>query len=168
MKRFILTLIIALSLCGCVHYHLGQANRLPFRSIHVAPLRNETLLSQIQATLWKQIIEELFRSPQLTIESRADRADAVLEITILDSQQEISATANCDSLRAESYTVNLLANCSLNNRRSGEYFFENRRANATINWRTQQNFIASKQQSLPELTRELAMQIANLILNFQP
>lgn len=168
MKRLVLPLFIALTLCGCVHYHLCQINRLPFRSIHVAPMKNEAFLSQIQGCLWKQIIEELSRSPQLTIESKAGRADAILEVTVLNSSQEISATADSDSLRAESYSVNLIARCSLKNGATGEYFFENREARATVNWRTQQNFIAAKQQSLPELTRELALQIVNLVINFQP
>lgn len=148
-----------LLLTGCSHYHKGQGGELPFTTLYVAPIRNQSLAPQAQALLSKELIETLLNDGRVEIVSR-DQAEVTLEIIVTDYSRSVAATEESDASIALSYTLGLSAHCNLIDNKSGAPYFQKRSVNTTIN-----NLTASEYQGMPFLTKNLAKKIKDLVVN---
>ncbi|MGH8019656.1 MAG: LPS assembly lipoprotein LptE [Opitutaceae bacterium] len=155
---------VALMLGGCIGYRFGRSSELPFRSIYVAPPVNASLAPQTAPLLGSVIRRELDRSGEVRI-SRDEDADAVLEITLMDLQREISADRAEDTGLARKWRVTLSAECTLRDPDTGKVFFEKRVVPAFDEIYADSGQTAAEYQNMPVLMTRLGKAITQEILS---
>lgn len=112
LRIWLLHAVIFLFLTGCVHYRLGPPQKLPFRSIHIRAVQNDSFAPQTHAVVSENLIEAFLRDGSVLVES-FDRADATLEVTLFGYQRERSTTQLHDTALGRSFRLQLQARVSL-------------------------------------------------------
>lgn len=157
------TLAGALFLAGCGHYELGRHEKPPFRSVYVKPVANASFAPQAQALLTTQIREAILYDGLLEVRTE-DEADAVLEVVLQEFDKHIAATRTDDTGLAEKLRLQLKADCTLLDSRTGEIYMNNRSVVATADSFPQDSSVQAEFQSMPVLTQNLARRIAYEVL----
>jgi hypothetical protein len=152
-----------LALAGCGRYQLGRHAEPPFRSIYIAPVANAAFAPQAQAILTQQIREALLHDGLVQV-ATIDHADAVLEVVLRDFQRTVAATRIDDTGLAEKLRLELRADCTLTDSRSGRVYFRNRAVSATADAFPEDRPQQAEFQAMPVLTHNLARRIAYEIL----
>lgn len=171
-----LTLFTVAFTSGCKSYQLGNPVELPFESIYIKPVTNDSFAPQAQALLSAQIREAFIRDGRTQVLSKAEAADAVLFINLIEYKRRAAARQSVDTAVAAGFSLTLLSEVSLFDQNKGDYFFQNRviqkSANAFVNdpyatpaGTQTQDFLQSEYQAMPRLTRELARRIADEVLS---
>jgi len=179
LMRVLPWLLIAASLGACKSYQLGSPATLPFESIYVRPVMNQSFAPQAQALLSSQIREAFLRDGRVRLVSDPSTADAVLVIDLTEYRRSPGARESNDTTVARSFSLGLVADISLYDQNRGRYYFRQRqaseRANAYVNdpyanpaLPETQDFFQSEYQAMPRLTRGLAQKIANEVLSPWP
>ena len=150
---------------GCSHYRLGTAAKLPFRTLYIAPVTNDTYIPQAQAPLTDALIQAFLRDGSVSTTAHPEEADAILETSLTDYKRSTSATSENDTFLARSFNVTLKAQCTLKDRRSGEDYFNRRSVSANTHVFFDSGFQSAEYQNVPKLTQELAREIRNTILS---
>ena len=70
-----------------------------------------------------------------------------------------------DTMRAKSFTLNVRAECSLFDNRTGKYLFCGHVAEASMDSRAEGDYRRNKSQVIPQLSLKLAEQIGNAVCN---
>jgi hypothetical protein len=172
----ILTLGILAALSGCKSYQLGNPAELPFQSIYIQPVANDSFAPQAQALLSSQIRQTFIRDGRTRLVTSEEEADAVLRVNLTEYESRAAARQSNDTAVARDFDLTLSAEVSLFNQNKGDYFFRDRPIEATSNAyvdnpyadsalpRTQ-DFLQSEYQAMPRLTRDLARKIADEVLS---
>lgn len=171
-----LTLFTVAFISGCKSYQLGNPVELPFESIYIKAVTNDSFAPQAQALLSAQIRETFIRDGRIQVLSKAEAADAVLFVNLSEYKRRAAARQSVDTAVAAGFSLTLVSEVSLFDQNKGDYFFQNRviqkSANAFVNdpyaapAATQtQDFLQSEYQAMPRLTRELARRIADEVLS---
>ncbi|MBM3853692.1 MAG: hypothetical protein FJ399_11135 [Verrucomicrobia bacterium] len=162
----IVLLAAALSfLSGCSHYRLGTGAKPAFRTVHVEPVANQTLLPQAQAILSTRLREALARDARVALANSAGDAEATLTVAIADYRREIAAVREDDTGLARKFNVTLGARCSLRDNRTGAYVWENRLVSATREVFTDGGQLQAEYQALPLLSSALSARIVLAVLD---
>lgn len=150
-------------LTACNHYHLGNpgVDALQFRTIYVAPVKNNSFAPQAQVLLTDQIIQLLQQSGLQTTQHE-EEADASLRVVLTQYDRVTSTTMENDTDIASSFYVTMVASCTLTDNNSECVYFLNRPISATINAQAQSSVQRVLYQDMPTLTLKLADQIRNL------
>lgn len=166
MKRFYLPLsllmLFLITGSACSNYRLGQPGELPFKSVYVEPVINQTYAPQVQALLTDNIIESLLQVGRVRVTSK-ENADAILHVRVVNYYRNVSATMTQDTGRAQSFDLTLIADVDLQNARTGAYYFKDRPVSATQQAFVQGGFQTAEYQAMPVLTRELARKINDIV-----
>lgn len=161
---FLCLLVVTLAfLSGCARYQLGRHAEPPFHSIYVQPVSNASFAPQAQAVLTLQLREAFLHDGLVQVEN-LDEADAVLRIVLKDFQRRVAATRVEDTALAEKLRLQLEADCTLTDARSGEVYFENRPVTATADSFPEERSQQAEYQTMPILTHNLARRIAYEVL----
>jgi len=154
---------------GCAHYHLGTGAKLPFKTIALAPIVNDTDAPATQALLHQQLADALAAENGLTLVAGADGADVLLRVRLAAYTREVAATDPRDTVLGTSFNLRLTARCTLEDRRAGgKPLFSDRpvRASAVAHspaGGAATGYSAVETQTLPVLTRELARKIRDTV-----
>ncbi|MDR2735390.1 MAG: LPS assembly lipoprotein LptE [Puniceicoccales bacterium] len=155
--------IFALLLGGCTsNYHLGKSETLPFKSICVQIVGNESLVPQIQAVITKRLGDECAKDSRLVVTSDAD---AILNVVILSSRQNTSATSSSDTGLASYLTISLSAACTLIDGKSGTEYFSKEIVSTEADLLVDNDYQARKDQVMPKICDELAKKIVNMVIH---
>lgn len=157
----ILLAIVALS-AGCAHYHTGAGNKLPFKTLYVAPAKNDSLAPQAQALLTGQVRNKILADSRIELKNE-DNADATLEITICDFETNVGSTKGTDSIVANSLNVSLGVNITLEMQNKDEILLKNHHVSAEVEVLSQDGYEEAQYQAMPKLTQKLADKIYILI-----
>jgi hypothetical protein len=141
---------------------MGSA--LPFETVYIAPVHNDSVVPQMQTVLSAQIRQKLLQHPRVKLASNSE-ADVTLTATIVHFDQSVAATMSDDTVRAKSFTLNVRAECSLFDNRTGKYLFRSHVVGASINSRAEGDYLRNKSQVIPQLSLKLAEQIGNAVCN---
>lgn len=163
-SRVAIAVLAAGTLLGLVpacSYSLGGRGELPFSSIEIAPIVNETDLPQSQAMLARNISDALNREPKLR--TVVVSGDAELRIVISDYRRSISATSSGDSVLASTQNLTLDLKCTLADKRSGKFYFRDRSVSVSTEVYTGTSPGLGEPQSFPVLSREAARKIRDLV-----
>ena len=171
-----LTLFTVAFTSGCKSYQLGNPVELPFESIYIKPVTNDSFAPQAQALLSAQIREAFIRDGRTQVLTKAETADAVLFVNLIEYKRRAAARQSVDTAVAAGFSLTLLSEVSLFDQNKGDYFFQNRviqkSANAFVNdpyatpaGTQTQDFLQSEYQAMPRLSRELARRIADEVLS---
>lgn len=163
LRLLFASLLIGLLTTGCARYQLGRHAEPPFRSIYVKPVSNASFAPQAQAILTRQLRENFLHDGLLQVENEAD-ADAVLVIVLRDFDRQIAATRVEDTELADKLRLELLADCTLLDNRTGRIYFENRPVSATVDTFPGDRSQQAEYQAMPVLTRNLARRISYEVL----
>jgi len=169
-----LSLIALLGLfSACKSYHLGSPVEIPFKSIYIKPVENNSFAPQAQAIISAMLRENFIRDARVKVVTDATSADAVLDVTLTDYERNATARNPDDTTVADVFDLTLIASVSLIDPSTGNYFFENRSLQTTTNAYTANpfqddsviNYQLSERQSMEQLSRELARSITNEVLS---
>ncbi len=161
---------------GCNSYQLGNPVELPFESIYIKPVSNDSFAPQAQALLSTQIRDAFIRDGRTKLVTSREAADAVLLINLTDYKRYAAARQSEDTTTAASFSLILAAEVSLFNQNKGDYYFQERIINesssayvdnpyATPAIAQTQDFLQMEYQAMPRLTHDLSRRIADEVLN---
>lgn len=161
---------------GCNSYQLGNPVELPFESIYIKPVSNDSFAPQAQALLSTQIRDVFIRDGRTKLVTSREAADAVLLINLTDYKRYAAARQSEDTTTAASFSLILAAEVSLFNQKKGDYYFQERIINesssAYVNnpysdpaTAQTQDFLQMEYQAMPRLTHDLSRRIADEVLN---
>ena len=153
---------LAAVLAGC-NYHLGTEANPPFSSITVAAVKNATYEPQLQAVIHAQLVDSLAQEKSLHVVPSGGQA--LISVTLSDYKRDVSAVNPQDTGTASSYDLTLTAKVTLTDVRGGKVLFHDRVFKATLPAFAQTGFINTETQTLPLLTRELAKQIKDAVVD---
>lgn len=160
ISAFFLAAAFSCALCGC-SYSLGGLGEMPFSTIEISPIVNEADLPQAQAMLARDVADVLNREPKLR--TVIERGEADLKIVISDYSRTISAKSARDSVLASTQKLTLKLKCSLQNTRTGKYYFRDRSVSVSTDVYTGTSPGLGEPQSFPVLSREAARKIRDMI-----
>ena len=92
---------------GCNSYQLGNPVELPFESIYIKPVSNDSFAPQAQALLSTQIRDVFIRDGRTKLVTSREAADAVLLINLTDYKRYAAARQSEDTTRQQ------LSNCKI-------------------------------------------------------
>lgn len=148
---------------GCSHYQLGRHAEPPFQSVYVKPVSNASFAPQAQAILTLQIREAFLHDGLLQVDNE-DEADATLEIVLVDFRSRVAGSRVEDTEIAEKLRLELGANCTLSDSRTGKVYFKDRPVSATADSFPGDRSQQAEYQAMPVLTQNLARRIAYEVL----
>jgi hypothetical protein len=161
MVRFIL-LAMGIIFGGC-HYQRGVGSTDIVRSVYVEPVKNSSLCPRASGTLTAQLIQAIQRSTPLKLANK-NEAHTHLQVEIVDFSQKNSAYDPLDTSIALSFTLRVVAECTLFDR-EGHFLWERQRVEATMDLEKQDHFLSLRDQAIPQLMERLAKKIAVLLVN---
>ena len=162
--RFLLPAAFAL-LCGACSYKLaGTAQPLPFKTIAVKQVENNSYAPQASSPLTNQIGMRLSRSPAVELVN-LDDADVVLEIYLDDYARRMIAGRADDTAVANVMDITLTATCTLRYKSSGVALFEKVPVSVSSHVVDKgAGFVNAEYQNMTVLTGELAKRIVDQVL----
>ncbi len=167
--------VLCCAVVGCQSYQLGHAAELPFETIYIEPVRNESFAPQAQALLSSEVREAVIRDGRVRLVADREEADALLLMTLTDYNRRASARRQDDTRRAQSFDLSMQVQLDLYDQINGDYLFRGRRVEA----RTQgyvdnpyaadgapatQGLIQSEFNAMPRLARDLGRRAADEVL----
>jgi hypothetical protein len=167
-------------LSGCKSYQLGSPAELPFDSIYMQPVSNDSFAPQAQALLSAQLRDAFIRDGRTKLVTSAEAADAVLLVKLTEYDRSAAAFDSNDTEVASDFDLTLVAQVSLFDQNKGDYHFQERvlqeSSNAYVSnpyanaaAANTQDLLQSEHQAMPRLTRDLARKIADEVLSpWQP
>ena len=170
------TIFMAAFFSGCHSYQFGNPAELPFESIYVQPVTNDSFAPQAQAILSTQVRDVFVRDGRTKLVTSREAADAVLIVNLTEYSRRAAARQSVDTTVAASFRLTLAVEVSLFNQNKGEYYFQERTIQKSANAYAEdpyatpgasqtQDFLQSEYQAMPRLTRDLASRIADEVLN---
>ena len=161
---------------GCNSYQLGNPVELPFESIYIKPVSNDSFAPQAQALLSTQIRDAFIRDGRTKLVTSREAADAVLLINLTEYNRRTAARQSVDTTAAASFSLVIAAEVSLFNQNKGDYYFQERiikeSSSAYVNnpYATPavaqtQDFLQMEYQAMPRLTHDLSRRIADEVLS---
>ena len=166
---FFLALLPLLFLSGCRHYQWDRP-AIPFRTIYVQAVTNDSPAPQAQAGLSAQIRKNLIRDGRVVLARGPADADAILQVNLTDYRRNSTIRNSQDTELAEGFDLFLEVQVALFDPNSAQYFFEARRLSTSTSSfasdpvTSEDNFTNSEYQAMPRLIRDLARKIADEIL----
>ncbi|MDP3071592.1 MAG: LPS assembly lipoprotein LptE [Opitutaceae bacterium] len=169
MSRFFPLLLCAFAVVvgvgGCSHYQLGTGTAPAFRTLHVEPVANRTLLPQSQAVVATHLREAFARDARVQLANSSAGAEATLSLTLVGYRREIAAVREGDTGLARKFNITLEALCTLRATQGGKIIFENRPVSATREAFTDGGQLQAEYQVLPLLAQALADKVVHTSLD---
>ena len=161
---------------GCNSYQLGNPFELPFESIYIKPVTNDSYAPQAQTLLSTQIRDVFIRDGRTKLVINREAADAVLIINLTEYNRIAAARQSDDTTSAASFRLVLAAEVSLFDQNKGDYYFQKRMIResssayvnnpyATPATAQTQDFLQMEYQAMPRLTHDLSRRIADEVLS---
>jgi hypothetical protein len=172
----IFVIFTAALISGCKSYQFGNPTELPFDSIYIKPVTNDSFAPQAQALISSQIRDIFIHDGRTKLVTSSEAADAVLIVNLTEYKRHAAARRSVDTTMAANFSLTLSAEVSLFNQNKGEYYFQERMIQKSSNAYVEdlyaspgdsqtQGFLQSEYQAMPRLTRDLARRIADEVLN---
>ena len=170
-----LAMLTVAFMSGCKSYQFGNPVGLPFESIYIKPVANDSFAPQAQALLSTQIRDAFIRDGRAKLVTSRKAADAVLIVNLTEYNRRAAARQSVDTAVAASFSLVLAVEVSLFNQNKKEYYFQERiiqeSSNAYVDdpYATPgtiqtQDFLQTEYQAMPSITRDLARRIADEVL----
>lgn len=163
--RSLFSVFCAFALAGCAHYQLGTGGSVPFRTLYIEPVKNETMLPQAGAVLSTQLRETFLRDGRVSLVNSPAAADASLTVVIREFHREVAAVREGDTGLARKFNLILGTTCTLRDNRAGTDRFSNREIAATREVFTDSGQLQAEYQTLPLLADTLSAKIAHTALD---
>ena len=157
----ILAALSAIIFQSCASYQAGDGSSLPFTSIQVNPVRNQSQAPQITQVLNHDLRESFIHSGRVTVENGANTQ---LNVTLTGYDRDNIATNSQDTGLARKYALTLSATCDLVRTGEDAAYFNNRPVTVTVDIFLDSGQTRSETNAIPLLSKKLAAAIANEVL----
>lgn len=150
---------------GCSNYRLaGTPTELPFSSVYVKPVRNDSYAPQATNLLTNAISNAINQTPQIRTAYEGD-AQATLSTKLIEYRRVPVATRADDTALAASYAMEATASCTLT-RSNGDVIFKDRKvkARAMLYMNGNNDVLGNEYQNMPVLMRELGGKIKDAVI----
>ena len=121
-----ISLIFLCLMHGSCRYVLGPSGELPYDSIHVRVVRNDSLAPQAGPLLSRSLREEIVREGRVRLMNNVTDADAVLTVRLVDYERLPEVYRSDDTALASGFRMGLFALASLESSSGKKVFFEDR------------------------------------------
>ena len=121
-----ISLVFLCLVLGSCRYALGPSGELPYDSIHVRVVRNDSLAPQAGPLLSRSLREEILREGRIRLVGNVGEADAVLTIRLIDYERLSEVYRSDDTALASGFRMSLFALASLKSPSGKKVFFEDR------------------------------------------
>ena len=152
----------ALLFQSCAHYQAGDGSSLPFSTIQVNPVKNQSQAPQITQVLNHDLRDAFIRSGRVAVESGG--ADTQLNVTLIHYDRENIATNSQDTGLARKYALTLSAICELTRGGEETAYFTNRPVSVTLDIFLDSGQTRAETNAIPLLSKKLAEAISNEVL----
>ena len=157
-----------LILSGCAHYTAANSSDIPFRTLYIRPVVNNSYAPQVQALLSDNLVKAFLRDGSVKIVPQK-QADATLRVVINEYKRSLFATQSNDSERARSFIISIGAKIKLSDNRTKKIYLKSRGLKATTTTYSEDEqgtaFPEVEYQTMPMLTRRLAATIRDAVLH---
>ena len=157
-----LSIVPCLWLAGCAHYQAGNGTAVPFSSLEIDPVNNQSLAPQANQVVNHDLRETFIQSGKVTVVSA--NAQALLQVTLTQFDRKTIATNSQDTGLARKYTLTMSANCNLINQVGEQSYFENRPVTVSIDIFLESGQTQAETNAIPILSKKLATAISNEVL----
>ena len=161
--RVVFSFIFSILFTSCSSYHLGMDQELPFSSIYITPVVNNTQAPQTQALFSKVLRDQFVQEPSLVLVGSEQNAGAVLNVEISSYDRNMSAHDE-DTDLARSYQLKIVASCSLLDARSGQVYFRNRSLDIKTTAYNEDHISRAQNQNFPSILDALAKKIVEEVV----
>jgi outer membrane lipopolysaccharide assembly protein LptE/RlpB len=163
MRQFLVPvgMLGALLLTGCAHYQLGDASKLPYTSLSIAPIVNQSYAPQVQTYLSEALFTELVNHGRVALLPNG-KAETSLKVVLTDYRKRIGATSREDTGRARSLDLTLEAYATLVDKEGNVLYAQT--FSATDSYYADNGSVAAESQAMPLLAHRLAEKIAKAVL----
>ncbi len=170
VKKFLIPLLLALSVTACSHYQLGTAAKLQFHALYVEPVAvaKNVSLPQAREIVSAQIREAFLHDARVTLVNAPESADATLTVVLTDYHRDVTSVREGDTGLARKFTLTLGATCTLSDNRgatANKTFFDHRPVSVQREAYTDSGQLQSEYQTLPLLAESLAGKITHTVLD---
>lgn len=165
MRRLIALCLVAVAFAGCTSYRLGTGATTGFTTLYIAPVANTTTAPQSVALVTAQIREAFLRDGRVTLVASPAEAEATLTITLTRYQREVLTARPGDTGLGRKFGLDLSAEATLRDNRTGQTIFEKRSVSATRQSFADDGQLQAEYQSLPLLAETLAKNTAHAVLD---
>jgi hypothetical protein len=145
-----------LSVAGCSHYRLGTDAPVPFTTLHVEVVKNDTLLPQVVALVSTELRETFIKDGRVRLVDSADTADAVLSVTLVDYTRAVAVSRADDTGLGRRFDLTLSARATLHDNRTKQTLFHDRVLSAKRGAFTDSGQLQAEYQTMPLLAAQLA------------
>ena len=167
MLRKIFSLVtvvsLALFLNACQYKLAGTAQPLPFRTIALKQVINDSYAPQASAPLANQIAKRLMSSPALDLVSLED-AHAILEVEIINYEKDVYATRSDDTDLASLNKNTMQIKATLKDVKNGTTLFKDKIFTDSVDILTEGSALDNEYYNMPNLTERLAQKIVDSVL----
>jgi outer membrane lipopolysaccharide assembly protein LptE/RlpB len=153
--------LVALVLSSC-NYHQGRGGQPAFHTLAVSPILNQTMLPQVEPLLDAELREQLLRAGTRIVNK--EKADAVLQVTLVEFDRELGAVQEGDSGLARSYSLKLRAEVTLT-KADGTVLLNRAPVEVRREPMVDEGVQTAEYQTMPVITRDLAQRICRRILD---
>lgn len=150
---------------GCSHYRLGPPGTPPARHVFVAPIEAAALAPQARPLVATQVAEALARDGRVRLAARADNAEAVLHIVLVDYSRRLTASLPEDTGLARKFALTLAADVTLIDPLTGLPLVATQRIAAVREAFTDSGQQLAEYQTMPLLAEALAREIVHRLLD---
>jgi hypothetical protein len=166
-SRFLAVVLTGFCLLAsaCSHYQLGTQAKLAFSTLYVAPIENRAMLPQTQAIVETELRSALLKDGRVTLVNSPEAADAVLHVSLVGYDRDVTAANPADTGLAREFALNLRASCTLTDRRTQHSYFTDRKLDVTKAAFTDSGQLQSEYQTIPLLASALADEVAHAVLD---
>lgn len=161
---------------GCKSYQLGHPAELPFETVYIQPVKNDSFAPQAQALISSQIREAVIRDGRITLVADKKNADALLIVTLSDYTRRGAARRQTDTAVSTNFDLTLEAVVDLYDQKNESFLFKGRQHRARTSTYLDnpynaagapatQSFIQSEYNAMPRIARDLGRKIADELLS---
>lgn len=161
LGEWCLLLLLSALAAGCAGYQLGTGSEPEFETLHISPVRNQTLAPQVRAPLQSALAEAFLRDGTLRLAGK-DEAGGVLEVIITDYQRQGVAALPADTGRDFGFLLTLTAQVRLTESARGEVILDRPFTVETPIYATS-NLNEVEYQTLPLLLSDLAEKVKDAV-----
>lgn len=156
--------LVALMFCSCAGYHLGPVQpkfMSDIKTIAVPSFKNDTLTPRLEVLTADIVIREIQQDGTYQIASR-DKADAVLEGTILSVSRSSLRSLRENVLTTTEFRITVTMRFKLTRRETGEEI-ETKTVNGTTSFYTGLDPNEGERQALPLAIQDAAVRLVSQI-----
>lgn len=157
-------LVLVIGLSGCVGYRLGTSLPPGINSVHVPTFVNHCGEPLVETETTKAAIQEFQKDGTLRV-ADADKADAILEVTLVDYKLEPLRYEKDEAKTTKEYRLKITADIVFKRILTDEILVE-KQVEGESTFEPAGDLTSSKRSALPEAAGDLAHDIVESVVEY--